>query len=86
MYAYTCTHVGTSIYTHTCTHTHHDAWARVRTDNLAKDTGGDRACAHVGVPMCTATQTQAWGLNNQIQAKLHTRCATSLYYTHSSLT
>lgn len=28
-------------------HTHHDAWARVRTGNLAKDTGGDGACAHV---------------------------------------
>lgn len=55
MYVYTCTHVGTSVYTHTCTHTHHDAWARVRTDNLAKDTGGDRACAHVGVPKPNCT-------------------------------
>lgn len=35
--SYTCTHIGTSTYAQTRIHRHkHDAWARVRTDNLCQ--------------------------------------------------
>lgn len=53
-------------HTYARAHTHHDALARVKTDNLAKDFGGDGACTGrydhantVAHPKAYADQTTA---------------------------
>lgn len=65
-------HIGIATdYTHI--HTLHDAWARVRTDDFARDTGGDRTCAYGYVGMAKHTQVT--------KSKPNCTLATPLHYT-----